>query len=133
MSNEKTQKNNENKKIEIEDLKKIRRIVSSIIFHIDEKFINPVVMEQKLSNNKEFMDEIRLLIGNKDNITSVIVKLSNLIIKIIPIEQRTAEIESSFVHDEENDRVDVEDMKIILRYIERIIKIYDKKVVSSDN
>lgn len=112
-------------KIQIEDLRRTRKIVTSIIEHLDDKIINPVIIGKELRNSKELMEQINLLIGNKANITSVLTKLTNLLIKIIPLEQKTLEQNEEEMEAEET-KVCNEDMETVTRYFSKVGFIFEK-------
>ena len=102
-------------KIHIDDIKRIRRIINSIIVHLEENVVNPVV-NNNLSDNEEVMKQVKLLIGGRENITSAITKLSNLLIKIIPLEEE----ENQEFDIEKYKKLSDEDMDIIKRYIKKV-------------
>jgi len=121
-------KHKQKNKIQIEDLRKTRKIVTSIIQHLDRKIINPVIVKGKLEDSEELMKHISLLIGSKENIASVLTKLTNLLIKIIPLENKTLEQNQDEEMESENHRIPNEDMEIILRYIDKILSAYRRKI-----
>ncbi len=101
-----------------EDLLKIRRIIKTIITLLEKNI-------QKIENGEEFeIDENQkklfdFLIGSKDNVLSTITKLTNLLIKVAPLDE-----------DEEVTKVaklEQEDLEILERYIKKYSEKIDKK------
>lgn len=101
----------ENKNISINDLAKIRKIINLII-NILENSIDD--FSNNIYDSGENKDLIKFLIGSKDNVVSIITKLTNLLIKVIPLEEK---INQSKLSDDE--KLTNDDMEILLNYIER--------------
>jgi hypothetical protein len=118
----------EKRKIQIEDLRRTRKIVTSIIKHLDNEIINPVIIKKSLHESEELKEQLHLLIGEKGDITSAIAKLTNLLIKIIPLEQKTCEGFDGEELEEESRKILGEDMDIIKRFMYKTIRACGKKL-----
>ena len=99
--------------ITINDLARIRKIINLII-NILEKNINDFSKNNIISEeNKEL---IGFLIGNKDNVVSIVTKLTNLLTKVIPLEEKMGI--NNTIQDE---KLTNDDTEMIKRYIEKTI------------
>ena len=99
--------------ITINDLARIRKIINLII-NILEKNINDFSKNNIISEeNKEL---IGFLIGNKDNVVSIVTKLTNLLTKVIPLEEKMG-INNTI----QEEKLTNDDTEMIKRYIEKTI------------
>lgn len=102
----------------INDLARIRKIINLIINVLEdsiEKFSDNNLM---LDNNKEL---INFLIGSKDNVVSIITKLTNLLVKVIPLEEK---INNDNIKDDE--KLTNEDMEILEQYIDKCNFLFNR-------
>jgi len=101
------------KPLTINDISKIRKIASLIIDILEDNIINlkesnNIALDEK---NKELLT---FLIGDKNNIVSTINKLSNLLVKIIPLENNLDKDQET-----NNKNLNSNDLEIIKRYIKK--------------
>lgn len=90
------------------ELKKIKKIVGIIINILEKSILN--INEDNIEIINKNNDLLNFLIGNKENIVSILNKLSSLLIKI-----------NSFTEDNENNNIELEkdDINIIVDYINK--------------
>lgn len=109
-----------NDNISINDLAKIRKIINLII-NILENNINNFSNEGGVDEeNKEL---INFLIGSKDNVVSIITKLTNLLVKLIPLEEKIAFTDNN----ECDEKLNNEDIEILEKYIDKCGFLFNKK------
>lgn len=105
---------NKKDSLTINDISKIRKIVSLIIGLL-EKNINEIVNDKDIHTNKNNKELLDFLIGSKENIVSTINKLSNLLVKIIPLEKDMQDTKNNTF----KENLDKNDLDIIKRYIQK--------------
>ena len=101
------------KNLTINDLAKIKKIINLII-NVLESNISNFSNGSIYKENKEF---IEFLIGNKENVVSIISKLTNLLVKVIPLEEKIL-LENNTTPEE---KLDESDMEILKKYIDRCL------------
>lgn len=106
--------------VSVNDLVRIRKIINLII-GILESNINDYSKNNISEENKEL---INFLIGTKDNVVSIIGKLTNLLVKLIPLEEK---INSSNVSIVDNERLTEDDVEILKNYIEKCGLLINKE------
>jgi hypothetical protein len=87
------------------DLTKVRKIITLIVNILENKVNN-----YDDDSNTKF---IKFIIGGKENMVSTVSKLTNLLIKIIPLEEKFNDKE------EVGKNLSNDDMKIVLNYIKK--------------
>jgi len=89
------------------------------------KLINFLMVRlEKLIDSKEFTEELQMewkyIWGEKENVVSVLTKLTGLLVKVIPIEQQIVDSENIDVSEKKQKGVLTKnDKEIIRRYVER--------------
>lgn len=110
---------NKQNNFSVNDLARIRKIINLII-NVLEDSINDYSHNNTITEeNKEL---INFLIGSKDNVVSIITKLTNLLIKVIPLEEKINNNENI----EENEKLTNEDIEILERYIDKCNFLFNK-------
>ena len=102
----------------INDLARIRKIINLIINVLEDNIENFSNSNSILESNKEL---INFLIGSKDNVVSIITKLTNLLVKVIPLEEKILPKISN------DDKISEDDIEILKRYIDRCNFVFNKK------
>ena len=64
-----------------------------------------------------------ILIGSKDNVVSIITKLTNLLVKVIPLEEKINNSDNNIKDDE---KLTNEDIEILERYIDKCNFLFNK-------
>ena len=108
---------NKDKNVSINDLSRIRKIINLVI-NIIETSINDYSEDKlMLEKNKKLLD---FLIGNKENVVSIITKLTNLLLKVMPLEEQLN-------HANDNvEKLNNEDIEIIMKYIDKCNFLFNK-------
>ena len=108
---------NKDKNVSINDLSRIRKIINLVI-NIIESSINDYSEDKlMLEKNKKLLD---FLIGNKENVVSIITKLTNLLLKVMPLEEQLN-------HTNDNvEKLNNEDIEIIMKYIDKCNFLFNK-------
>lgn len=108
---------NKDNNISINDLSRIRKIINLVI-NIIETSINDYSEDKlMLEKNKKLLD---FLIGNKENVVSIITKLTNLLLKVMPLEEQLN-------HTNDNvEKLNNEDIEIIMKYIDKCNFLFNK-------
>ena len=104
----------------INDLARIRKIINLIINVLEDNIKNFSNSNSILESNKEL---INFLIGRKDNVVSIITKLTNLLVKVIPLEEKINNSDNNIKDDE---KLTNEDIEILERYIDKCNFLFNK-------
>lgn len=104
----------------INDLARIRKIINLIINVLEDNIENFSNSNSILESNKEL---INFLIGSKDNVVSIITKLTNLLVKVIPLEEKINNSDNNIKDDE---KLTNEDIEILERYIDKCNFLFNK-------
>lgn len=104
----------------INDLARIRKIINLIINVLEDNIKNFSDSNSILEGNKEL---INFLIGSKDNVVSIITKLTNLLVKVIPLEEKINNSDNNIKDDE---KLTNEDIEILERYIDKCNFLFNK-------
>lgn len=110
--------NNKNN-FSINDLARIRKIINLII-NVLEDSINDYSNNNALT--KENKDLINFLIGSRDNVVSIITKLTNLLVKVIPLEEKINNEENI----EDNEKLTNDDIEILKEYIDKCNFVFNQ-------
>lgn len=99
------------------DLNVTRSLITTLISALEREFITPALYEIS-SNEKALPSPARILLwGEKENAVGALVKLTGLLLKVIPLEQQLA---GNPIHATEDEPLSPEDHAIVARYVERI-------------
>lgn len=99
-----------------EDLELTRKIIVSLIIRL-ENIINDK------SSNKENFDEWKHLWGEKENVVSLLTKLTSLLVKVVPVEIKLLDSYKSEKNTQISGRIiNSDDKEIIKRYIQKLNK-----------
>lgn len=110
--------NKENKNFSVNDLTRIRKLIVAVVKVLEES-INEFSKNSVLSDeNKNF---ISFLFGDKYDIVSIITKLTNTLIKVIPLEEKI-----SISSNSEDEKLSNEDIEILRRYIKKCNFYFNK-------
>jgi len=102
--------NRANDTFSVNDLTKIRKLVITIV-NVLEQSLDEFSKNNKISDdNVEF---INFLFGKKCDIVSILTKLTNVLIKLIPLEIKITAVDS------DNEKCSDEDIEILRRYIKK--------------
>lgn len=104
-------------KISINDLTKLRKIIFLII-DILENNINDFSNNVEVERNTKL---ITFLIGDSENVVSILTKLINSLVKVIPLEEKV-----SSVSDDKIEKLSDEDVEILKRYIDKCNFVFNK-------
>ena len=110
--------NNKNN-FSINDLARIRKIINLII-NVLEDSINDYSNNNALT--EENKDLINFLIGSRDNVVSIITKLTNLLVKVIPLEEKINNEENI----EDNKKLTNDDIEILKEYIDKCNFVFNQ-------
>lgn len=110
--------NNKNN-FSINDLARIRKIINLII-NVLEDSINDYSNNNALT--EENKDLINFLIGSRDNVVSIITKLTNLLVKVIPLEEKINNEENV----EDNEKLTNDDIEILKEYIDKCNFVFNQ-------
>ncbi len=103
--------NKKNNNFSVNDLTRMRRLIIAVVKVLEES-INDFSENNVVSDkNKELID---FLFGKKCDIVSIITKLTNALIKVIPIEEKISATENV-----EDEKLSEDDVEIIRRYIKK--------------
>ncbi|MDD2840414.1 MAG: hypothetical protein PHY80_04840 [Rickettsiales bacterium] len=105
-------------KISINDLTKLRKIIFLIIDILEKNIDNFSIEENKNEKNKKL---INFLMGEKGNVISILSKLINSLVKVIPLEEKF-----SSICNEKNEKLIEEDIEILKRYIDKCNFVFNK-------
>lgn len=105
-------------KISINDLARLRKIIFLIIDILENNINNFSNFEDVDDKNKKL---IKFLIGERENVVSILTKLINSLVKVIPLEEKIMPNNCN------NDKVSENDIEILKRYIDRCNFVFNKK------
>lgn len=118
----------QNSQNQIIELSETRKTILSIINYLNSNIVDPITKGDILTIKETDLEtNLEILIGKRDNISSTLIKLSNVLIKIIPLEfklNKEFEIENSQL--EESRELKPEDIEIINRYLNRVKNLRSK-------
>lgn len=103
----------------VNDLARIRKIINLII-NVLEDSINDYSNNNTLT--EENKDLINFLIGSRDNVVSIITKLTNLLVKVIPLEEKINNEENV----EDNEKLTNDDIEILKEYIDKCNFVFNQ-------
>ena len=110
---------NKQKNFSVNDLARIRKIINLII-NVLEDSINDYSNNNALT--EENKDLINFLIGSRDNVVSIITKLTNLLVKVIPLEEKINNEENV----EDNEKLTNDDIEILKEYIDKCNFVFNQ-------
>lgn len=110
---------NKQNNFSVNDLAKIRKIINLII-NVLEDSINDYSNNNALT--EENKDLINFLIGSRDNVVSIITKLTNLLVKVIPLEEKINNEENV----EDNEKLTNDDIEILKEYIDKCNFVFNQ-------
>lgn len=105
-------------KISINDLARLRKIIFLIVDILENNINNFSNFEDVDDKNKKL---IKFLIGEKENVVSILTKLINSLVKVIPLEEKILPKISN------DDKISEDDIEILKRYIDRCNFVFNKK------
>ena len=105
-------------KISINDLARLRKIIFLIVDILENNINNFSNFEDVDDKNKKL---IKFLIGEKENVVSILTKLINSLVKVIPLEEKILPKISNY------DKISEDDIEILKRYIDRCNFVFNKK------
>lgn len=105
-------------KISINDLARLRKIIFLIVDILENNINNFSNFESMDDKNKKL---IKFLIGERENVVSILTKLINSLVKVIPLEEKILPKNSN------NDKISEDDIEILKRYIDRCNFVFNKK------
>lgn len=96
------------------DLAITRNLVTTLIRAVEKEIVTPSLSNQETTSKAA-------LWGEKENAVSVLVKLTGLLLKLIPLEREIAGRSSAETPDNEgDDQLSHEDSELLRRYVERM-------------
>lgn len=110
---------NKQNNFSLNDLARIRKIINLII-NVLEQSINDYSNNNTLT--EENKDLINFLIGSRDNVVSIITKLTNLLVKVIPLEEKINNEENV----EDNEKLTNDDIEILKEYIDKCNFVFNQ-------
>lgn len=110
---------NKQNNFSVNDLARIRKIINLII-NVLEQSINDYSNNNALT--EENKDLINFLIGSRDNVVSIITKLTNLLVKVIPLEEKINNEENV----EDNEKLTNDDIEILKEYIDKCNFVFNQ-------
>ncbi len=110
---------NKQNNFSVNDLARIRKIINLII-NVLEDSINDYSNNNALT--EENKDLINFLIGSRDNVVSIITKLTNLLVKVIPLEEKINNEENV----EDNEKLTNDDIEILKEYIDKCNFVFNQ-------
>ena len=110
---------NKQNNFSVNDLARIRKIINLII-NVLEDSINDYSNNNALT--EENKDLINFLIGSRDNVVSIITKLTNLLVKVIPLEEKINNEENI----EDNEKLTNDDIEILKEYIDKCNFVFNQ-------
>ena len=110
---------NKQNNFSVNDLARIRKIINLII-NVLEDSINDYSNNNTLT--EENKDLINFLIGSRDNVVSIITKLTNLLVKVIPLEEKINNEENI----EDNEKLTNDDIEILKEYIDKCNFVFNQ-------
>lgn len=110
---------NKQNNFSVNDLARIRKIINLII-NVLEQSINDYSNNNTLT--EENKDLINFLIGSRDNVVSIITKLTNLLVKVIPLEEKINNEENV----EDNEKLTNDDIEILKEYIDKCNFVFNQ-------
>lgn len=115
-------------KNQITELSETRKTILSIINYLNSNIVDPITKGDTLSIKETDLEtNLEILIGKRDNISSTLIKLSGVLIKIIPLEFKLdRELSLENKKSEDSRGLKEEDIDIINRYLNRIKGLEDK-------
>lgn len=105
-------------KISINDLARLRKIIFLIVDILENNINNFSNFEDVDDKNKKL---IKFLIDEKENVVSILTKLINSLVKVIPLEEKILPKISN------DDKISEDDIEILKRYIDRCNFVFNKK------
>lgn len=107
-------------KNQITELQELRKTILVIIEYLKSNIVSPITKDNiTIEENEVLESQLNTLIGKKSNITSTITQLSNLLIKIIPLELKLSK-DFNLDATQESKKLNQGDIDIINRYLNRI-------------
>ena len=91
------------------DLERTRNLISSLLYKLEQDIANPDFFE---------LQENKILWGEKENVVSLLTKLTQMLLKIIPAENQMKEVAEDVFEEEFSDS----DMQILREYVDRFGK-----------
>jgi len=111
--------NIENNNITVNDIIRIRKIINLTVNILEDNIDYFSKENNGCVKNKELID---FLIGKKESVVSIITKLTNLIIKLIPLEEKI-----DYSKNIESEKLSDEDMEILEKYIDKCSFLFNQK------
>ncbi len=105
-------------KISINDLVKLRKMIFLIIDILENNINHFSDLDDMDDKNKKL---IKFLIGERENVVSILTKLINSLVKVIPLEEKILPKSNN------DNKISEEDVEILKRYIDRCNFVFNKK------
>lgn len=105
-------------KISINDLVKLRKMIFLIIDILENNINHFSDLDDMDDKNKKL---IKFLIGERENVVSILTKLINSLVKVIPLEEKILPKSNN------DNKILEEDVEILKRYIDRCNFVFNKK------
>lgn len=105
-------------KISINDLVKLRKMIFLIIDILENNINHFSDLDNMDDKNKKL---IKFLIGERENVVSILTKLINSLVKVIPLEEKILPKSNN------DNKISEEDIDILKRYIDRCNFVFNKK------
>lgn len=105
-------------KISINDLVKLRKMIFLIIDILENNINHFSDLDDIDDKNKKL---IKFLIGERENVVSILTKLINSLVKVIPLEEKILPKSNN------DNKISEEDVEILKRYIDRCNFVFNKK------
>ena len=105
-------------KISINDLVKLRKMIFLIIDILENNINHFSDLDDIDDKNKKL---IKFLIGERENVVSILTKLINSLVKVIPLEEKILPKSNN------DNKISEEDAEILKRYIDRCNFVFNKK------
>ena len=105
-------------KISINDLVKLRKMIFLIIDILENNINHFSDLDDIDDKNKKL---IKFLIGERENVVSILTKLINSLVKVIPLEEKILPKSNN------DNKISEEDIEILKRYIDRCNFVFNKK------
>jgi hypothetical protein len=97
------------------DLGITRTLVTTLIRAVQDEIVSPALCKKEIVSNTA-------LWGEKENAVSVLVKLTGLLLKLIPLEREITGKSTTPPEEEESGELNEEDRELLRRYVERVAK-----------
>lgn len=105
-------------KISINDLVKLRKMIFLIIDILENNINHFSDLDDIDDKNKKL---IKFLIGERENVVSILTKLINSLVKVIPLEEKILPKSNN------DNKISEEDIEILKRYIDRCNFVFNRK------